>query len=200
RIANMASWDWLIIRGREAGAHGECEGVDLVLVRYRAYYEISWLLMESLKRRRLWKGLESKVTRECCFVVEKDAWLRVGILSKGTWGCWGMGMEVIWWGEVYGVMPWGRKVNRGFLAGNVVVSWLGTGTIDTTSDQQVAMDEALVPHAQRLRIGRSNFRLLSDIKSKESTLQLVYDVMHLCPFFKAFLVTADVPEIYMLEF
>nr|GEU43372.1 hypothetical protein [Tanacetum cinerariifolium] len=35
------------------------------------------------------------------------------------------------------------------------------------------MDEALVPHAQRLRIGRSNFCLLSDIKSKESTLQLV---------------------------
>nr|GFB80448.1 hypothetical protein [Tanacetum cinerariifolium] len=47
--------------------------------------------------------------------------------------------------------------------------------MDTTIDQQVAMDEALVPHAKRLRIGRSNFRLLSDIKSKESTLQLVYD-------------------------
>nr|GEZ90806.1 hypothetical protein [Tanacetum cinerariifolium] len=59
------------------------------------------------------------------------------------------------------------------------------------------MDEALVPHAKRLRIGRRNFRQLSDIKSKESTLQLVYDVMRLCPFFKAFLVTADVPEIYM---
>nr|GEX09625.1 hypothetical protein [Tanacetum cinerariifolium] len=52
------------------------------------------------------------------------------------------------------------------------------GTMDTTIEQQAAMDEALVPHAQRLRIGRSNFRLLSDIKSKESTLQLVYDVMH----------------------
>nr|GEU29754.1 hypothetical protein [Tanacetum cinerariifolium] len=62
------------------------------------------------------------------------------------------------------------------------------------------MDEALVPHAKRLRIGRSNFRLLSDIKSKESTLQLVYDVMSLTPFFKAFLVTADVPEIHMHEF
>nr|GEW66174.1 hypothetical protein [Tanacetum cinerariifolium] len=37
------------------------------------------------------------------------------------------------------------------------------------------MDEALVPHAKILRIGRSNFLLLSDIKSKESTLQLVYD-------------------------
>nr|GEW24228.1 retrovirus-related Pol polyprotein from transposon TNT 1-94 [Tanacetum cinerariifolium] len=70
-------------------------------------------------------------------------------------------------------------------------------TMDTTVDQQVAMDEAIVPHAKRLRIGRSNFRLLSDIKSKESTLQLVYDVMRLCPFFKAFLVTADVLEIYI---
>nr|GEY53084.1 copia protein [Tanacetum cinerariifolium] len=49
-------------------------------------------------------------------------------------------------------------------------------TMETTIEQQAAMDEALVPHAQRLRIGRSNFRLLSDIKSKESTLQLVYDV------------------------
>nr|GEV94575.1 ribonuclease H-like domain-containing protein [Tanacetum cinerariifolium] len=41
--------------------------------------------MESLEQRRLWKGnifelyvvgLESKVMRECCFVVERDAWLR----------------------------------------------------------------------------------------------------------------------------
>nr|GEZ20831.1 uncharacterized mitochondrial protein AtMg00810-like [Tanacetum cinerariifolium] len=48
-------------------------------------------------------------------------------------------------------------------------------TMDTTIDQQVAIDEALVPHARRLRIRRSNFLLLSDIRSKESTLQLVYD-------------------------
>nr|GFD15157.1 hypothetical protein [Tanacetum cinerariifolium] len=62
--------------------------------------------------------------------------------------------------------------------------------MDTTIDQQVAMDEAFVPHARRLRIGTSNFRLLSNISSKESTLQLVYDVLRLAPFFKAFLVTA----------
>nr|GEX62986.1 hypothetical protein [Tanacetum cinerariifolium] len=43
-------------------------------------------------------------------------------------------------------------------------------TMDTKIDQQVAMDEALVPHARRLRIGRCNFRLLSDISFKESTL------------------------------
>nr|GEZ30273.1 hypothetical protein [Tanacetum cinerariifolium] len=70
----------------------------------------------------------------------------------------------------------------------------------TTSEQQVTLDEALVPSAQRLRIGRSNFRLPSDIQSKESTLQVVYDVLRRSPFFKAFSVTAYVPEIYMQEF
>nr|GFB95080.1 hypothetical protein [Tanacetum cinerariifolium] len=70
----------------------------------------------------------------------------------------------------------------------------------TTIEQQVALDEALVPSAQRLRIGRSNFRLPSDIQSKESTLQVIYDVLRRSPFFRAFLVTADVPEIYMQEF
>nr|GEV98080.1 hypothetical protein [Tanacetum cinerariifolium] len=51
--------------------------------------------------------------------------------------------------------------------------------MDTIIYQQVEIDEALVPHAKRLRIGRSNFCLLSNIKSKEYTLQLVYDVMRL---------------------
>nr|GEV52627.1 hypothetical protein [Tanacetum cinerariifolium] len=73
-------------------------------------------------------------------------------------------------------------------------------TMDMTIDQQVALDEALVSHASRLRIGKSNFYLRSDITSNESTLQLVYDVLRLTPFYKAFLVTADVPEIYMQEF
>nr|GFA16966.1 hypothetical protein [Tanacetum cinerariifolium] len=52
----------------------------------------------------------------------------------------------------------------------------GDETMNTTIEQQVVMDEALVPHAQRLRIGRSNFRLLSDIQSKEYTL----DMLHIC--------------------
>nr|GFB69876.1 putative ribonuclease H-like domain-containing protein [Tanacetum cinerariifolium] len=73
-------------------------------------------------------------------------------------------------------------------------------TMATTSEQQVVLDKDLVPSTQRLRIGRSNFRLPSDIQSKESTLQLVYDVLCRCPFFKAFLVTADMPEVYMQEF
>nr|GFA62475.1 hypothetical protein [Tanacetum cinerariifolium] len=66
--------------------------------------------------------------------------------------------------------------------------------------QQVVLDESLVPSTQRLRIGRSNFRLPSDIQSKESTLQVIYDVLRNSPLFRAFQVTADVPEIYMQEF
>nr|GFA26189.1 hypothetical protein [Tanacetum cinerariifolium] len=80
------------------------------------------------------------------------------------------------------------------------IKWIEELTMATTIEQQVAPDEALVPSAQRLRIGRSNFRLPSDIQSKESTLQVVYDVLRRSPFFKAFLVTTDVPEIYMQEF
>nr|GEV13378.1 integrase, catalytic region, zinc finger, CCHC-type, peptidase aspartic, catalytic [Tanacetum cinerariifolium] len=64
-------------------------------------------------------------------------------------------------------------------------------TMDMTIDQQVALDEALIPHTSRLRIGKSNSHLRSDITSKESTLQVVYDVLRLTPFYKAFLVTAD---------
>nr|GFA60176.1 hypothetical protein [Tanacetum cinerariifolium] len=70
----------------------------------------------------------------------------------------------------------------------------------TTIEQQTALDVSLVPSTQRLRIGRSNFRLPSDIQSKEATLQVVYDVLRNSPLFRAFQVTADVPEIYMQEF
>nr|GEZ76823.1 hypothetical protein [Tanacetum cinerariifolium] len=45
----------------------------------------------------------------------------------------------------------------------------------TTIEQQTALDESLVPSSQRLRIGRSNFRLPTDIQSKEATLQVIYD-------------------------
>nr|GEV83864.1 hypothetical protein [Tanacetum cinerariifolium] len=81
----------------------------------------------------------------------------------------------------------------------LVITLRHNPTMGMTIDQQVALDD-LVPHASRLRICKSNFHLRSDITSKESNLQLVYDVLRLTPFYKAFLVTVDVPEIYMQEF
>ncbi|GJY34257.1 hypothetical protein Tco_0418726 [Tanacetum coccineum] len=60
---------------------------------------------------------------------------------------------------------------------------------------QIALDDALVASADRLKIGKCNLRLSSDVSSKEATLQVVYDVLKLTPFYKAFQVTADAPEI-----
>ncbi|GJX42046.1 hypothetical protein Tco_0257036 [Tanacetum coccineum] len=43
--------------------------------------------------------------------------------------------------------------------------------MDITRDQQIALDDALVAPANRLKIGKSNLRLSSDLNSKEATLQ-----------------------------
>ncbi|GKF12096.1 hypothetical protein Tco_0050022, partial [Tanacetum coccineum] len=40
---------------------------------------------------------------------------------------------------------------------------------------QIALDDALVAPANRLKIGKCNLRLSSDVTSKEATLQVVYD-------------------------
>nr|GEZ49370.1 retrovirus-related Pol polyprotein from transposon TNT 1-94 [Tanacetum cinerariifolium] len=66
-----------------------------------------------------------------------------------------------------------------FLINKLGINARDTQTVDGSSGRiVVAMDEALVPTAQRLRIGRSNFRFLLDIKSKESTLQLATATIH----------------------
>ncbi|GKE42686.1 hypothetical protein Tco_1469970, partial [Tanacetum coccineum] len=71
---------------------------------------------------------------------------------------------------------------------------------DTTKAQQKALDDDLVAPANRLQIGKCNLRLSSTLKSKEPTLQVVLDALKLTSFYKAFEITAGVPEIYMQEF
>ncbi|GJR05598.1 retrovirus-related pol polyprotein from transposon TNT 1-94 [Tanacetum coccineum] len=65
---------------------------------------------------------------------------------------------------------------------------------------QIALDDALVAPADRLKIGKCNLRLRLGLSLQRTTLQVVYDVLKLTPFYKAFQVTADAPEIYMQEF
>ncbi|GJY35220.1 hypothetical protein Tco_0420598 [Tanacetum coccineum] len=72
--------------------------------------------------------------------------------------------------------------------------------MDTTRAQQQALDDELVAPADRLKIGKSNLRLSSILKSKEPTLQVALDALKLTPFYNAFEISADVPEIYMQEF
>ncbi|GJY22366.1 retrovirus-related pol polyprotein from transposon TNT 1-94 [Tanacetum coccineum] len=71
---------------------------------------------------------------------------------------------------------------------------------NTTKEQQKELDDALVAPENRLKIGKSNLRLSSNLKSKEPTIQVVLDALKLTPFYNAFEISADVPEIYMQEF
>ncbi|GKA15834.1 hypothetical protein Tco_0695581 [Tanacetum coccineum] len=69
-----------------------------------------------------------------------------------------------------------------------------------TKEQQQALDDALVPREQRLRIGNCNYRLSTTFKPKEPTFQVALDVLSLTPFYQSFLISASVPAIYMHEF
>ncbi|GJZ41192.1 hypothetical protein Tco_0588078 [Tanacetum coccineum] len=63
-----------------------------------------------------------------------------------------------------------------------------------------ALDDALVALADRLEFGKCNMRLKTEIKPKEATFQVVLDALALTPFYHAFLITIDVPAIYLQEF
>ncbi|GKB60333.1 hypothetical protein Tco_0916519 [Tanacetum coccineum] len=72
--------------------------------------------------------------------------------------------------------------------------------MNTTQAQQKALNDALVAPADRLEFGKCNIRLNTDIKPKEATFQVVLDALALTPFYQAFLITTEVPAIYMQEF
>ncbi|GJT75491.1 hypothetical protein Tco_1042216, partial [Tanacetum coccineum] len=63
--------------------------------------------------------------------------------------------------------------------------------MDITKAEQITLDDALVAPANRLKIGKCNLRLSSDLTSKKATLQVVYDVLKLTSFYKAFQASAD---------
>ncbi|GKD74136.1 hypothetical protein Tco_1332418 [Tanacetum coccineum] len=69
-----------------------------------------------------------------------------------------------------------------------------------TKEQQQALDDALVPREQRLKIRSCNYRLSTTFKPKEPTFQIALDVLFITPFYQAFLITTSVPAIYMQEF
>ncbi|GKG22080.1 hypothetical protein Tco_0384675 [Tanacetum coccineum] len=72
--------------------------------------------------------------------------------------------------------------------------------MDTIKAQQIALDDALVAPAIRLKIEKCNHRLSSTLKSNKPTIQVVLDALKLTPFYKAFEITASVPKIYKKEF
>ncbi|GKB03270.1 hypothetical protein Tco_0831359 [Tanacetum coccineum] len=66
--------------------------------------------------------------------------------------------------------------------------------------QQTKLNLELVPKENRLDIGKCNGRIPRGLKPKEETFQVVLDALALTPCYPAFLITADVPEVYMHQF
>nr|GEU68518.1 hypothetical protein [Tanacetum cinerariifolium] len=66
--------------------------------------------------------------------------------------------------------------------------------------QQTKIDLKLVPKEKRLAIGKCNGRLNPGKKQREPTFQVVMDALALTLFYFAFLITANVPEVYMHQF
>ncbi|GJR10331.1 retrovirus-related pol polyprotein from transposon TNT 1-94 [Tanacetum coccineum] len=93
-----------------------------------------------------------------------------------------------------------ESFTAGYSETMAMMKLMNSGLLEISIADQIALDDALVAPADRLKIGKCNLRLSSDVTSKEATLQVVYDVLKLTPFYKAFQVTADAPEIYMQEF
>ncbi|GKA42712.1 hypothetical protein Tco_0735372 [Tanacetum coccineum] len=66
--------------------------------------------------------------------------------------------------------------------------------------QQCALDDALVAPKDRSMIGKCNMRIEPTKTQKEAMYQVVMDTLKVFPCYKAFLVTDDIPEIYMHQF
>ncbi|GKC66205.1 hypothetical protein Tco_1098803 [Tanacetum coccineum] len=67
----------------------------------------------------------------------------------------------------------------------------------TSKAQQSAIDNALVAHENQHVIGKCNMRINPGMKLKESTYQVVLDALALTTCYPAFLITTEVPVIYM---
>ncbi|GKD80240.1 hypothetical protein Tco_1342861 [Tanacetum coccineum] len=67
--------------------------------------------------------------------------------------------------------------------------------------QQTTLDNALVAPDNRVKIRKCNMRISPSKKpQKEPTYQVVLDALALSPCYPAFLITAEVPKIYMEQF
>ncbi|GJV43858.1 hypothetical protein Tco_1428394 [Tanacetum coccineum] len=133
----------------------------------------------------------------------------VGVVRGVIWGernggRGGREVEIVWGGwrqEMGVVVVVGGEGGGGERSlGGGVVGWGFVRIMSITKEQQQALDDALVPQEQRLRIGNCNYRLSTTFKPKEPTFQVALDVLSLTPFYQAFLISASVPAIYMHEF
>ncbi|GJU79956.1 hypothetical protein Tco_1282321 [Tanacetum coccineum] len=79
----------------------------------------------------------------------------------------------------------------------VTASSRNLGTMNPIAAQQVTLDNALVAPENRVHIGQCNMKINPTKTPKEPMYQVVLDSLALSPLYPAFLITAEVSEIYM---
>ncbi|GKD13518.1 hypothetical protein Tco_1197925, partial [Tanacetum coccineum] len=72
--------------------------------------------------------------------------------------------------------------------------------MSSITTQQTKLDLELVPKENRIDIRKCNGRIPRRLTPREPTFQVVLDVIDLTPCYPAFLITTDVPEVYMHQF
>ncbi|GJX39609.1 retrovirus-related pol polyprotein from transposon TNT 1-94 [Tanacetum coccineum] len=72
--------------------------------------------------------------------------------------------------------------------------------MNPVATQQVALDNYLVAPEKRLKIEKCNARIAFSKPQREETYQVTLDALKLSPFYPAFLITTEVPEVYMHQF
>ncbi|GKD15303.1 hypothetical protein Tco_1199710 [Tanacetum coccineum] len=68
------------------------------------------------------------------------------------------------------------------------------------TQQVAARNEKWVPFAERVKISSTNIRLETTMPQKEETFQVIIDIIKNSMCFKAFTISADVPENFMQQF
>ncbi|GKC23303.1 hypothetical protein Tco_1025453, partial [Tanacetum coccineum] len=66
--------------------------------------------------------------------------------------------------------------------------------------QVTVHDEKWVPTKERVKISTTNVRLETIMPQKEETFQVIIDVIKNSTYYKAFTISAEVPEIFMQQF
>nr|GEU50273.1 hypothetical protein [Tanacetum cinerariifolium] len=93
---------------------------------------------------------------------------------------------------------WIDEMNEKHVSGNAKTSDTGRGRVKVATCAK--LDLELVPKEKRLEIGKCNERLNPRKIQREPTFQVVLDALALTPCYSAFLITADVPKVYMHQF
>ncbi|GJY78959.1 hypothetical protein Tco_0484760 [Tanacetum coccineum] len=95
------------------------------------------------------------------------------------------------------LVSWSSKKQKSTAISSTEAKYIALIMNPQETQQVVARDEKWVPSTERVKISSTNVRLETTMPQKEKTFQVVIDIIKNSTCFKAFTISADVPEIFM---